>query len=87
LLEPATGGVDAPDETAGGSYASKRAEFYSRLQQLYGAPGSAAARILADVGWPTIPNLADRPWRGTSPDRFTRQVTRYARRSCMRSFI
>ena len=30
-------------ETAGGSYADKRAEFYSRLQQVYGTPGSDAA--------------------------------------------
>ena len=30
-------------ETAGGSYADKRAELYSRLQQVYGTPGSDAA--------------------------------------------
>lgn len=30
-------------ETAGGSYANKRAEFYSRLQQVYGTPGSGPA--------------------------------------------
>lgn len=30
-------------ETAGGSYASTRAEMYSRLQQVYGIPGSGAA--------------------------------------------
>ncbi len=30
-------------ETAGGSYANKRAEFYSRLQQVYGTPGSSSA--------------------------------------------
>lgn len=30
-------------ETAGGSYASMRAQFYSRLQQVYGTPGSDSA--------------------------------------------
>jgi flagellar hook-associated protein 1 FlgK len=30
-------------ETAGGAYASLRADFYQRLQQLYGAPGSDSA--------------------------------------------
>lgn len=30
-------------ETAGGSYAGMRAQFYSRLQQVYGTPGSSAA--------------------------------------------
>lgn len=30
-------------ETAGGSYADMRAQFYERLQQIYGAPGSDAA--------------------------------------------
>src|SRR6188474_1110580 len=30
-------------ETAGGAYADMRAQFYSRLQQVYGTPGSGAA--------------------------------------------
>src|SRR5262245_28859543 len=30
-------------ETSGGSYAQLRAEMYSRLQQVYGTPGSASA--------------------------------------------
>ncbi len=30
-------------ETSGGSYAALRAEFYQRIQQLYGAPGSASS--------------------------------------------
>src|SRR5262249_11844702 len=30
-------------------------------------PGVAAARILADVGWPSISELTDLPWRGTLP--------------------
>ena len=29
-------------ETAGGAYADMRAQFYSRLQQVYGTPGSDA---------------------------------------------
>ena len=30
-------------ETSGGSYASLRAQFYQRIQQIYGVPGSASA--------------------------------------------
>jgi len=30
-------------ETSGGSYANLRADFYARLQQVYGAPGTASA--------------------------------------------
>src|SRR4051794_20139574 len=30
-------------ETAGGSYADMRSQFYSRLQQVYGTPGSDSA--------------------------------------------
>src|SRR5204863_8339866 len=32
-----------------------------------GRPGAAAARVLAEVGWPSPPDLADLPWRGTPP--------------------
>jgi flavin-dependent dehydrogenase len=39
-------------------------------------PGAAAAQLLSEVGWPTIPNLADLPWRGTPP--LTRQADRPA---------
>jgi flavin-dependent dehydrogenase len=39
-------------------------------------PGSAAARILAEVGWPAVPGLAELPWRGTPP--LTRRAVRLA---------
>src|SRR3569833_2630760 len=34
-------------DSAGGAYADLRAEFYSRLQGLYGAPGAGGAREAA----------------------------------------
>jgi flavin-dependent dehydrogenase len=39
-------------------------------------PGAMVARLLSQVGWPPIPNLADLPWRGTPP--LTRQADRPA---------
>jgi flavin-dependent dehydrogenase len=39
-----------------------------------GGPGNAAARILAEVGWPAVPGLAELAWRGTSA--LTRRAVR-----------
>ncbi len=41
-----------------------------------GGPGPAAARLLAEVGWPPVPNLAEQNWRGTPA--LTRQARRRA---------
>jgi flavin-dependent dehydrogenase len=41
-----------------------------------GGPGSAAARVLAEVSWPAVPGLPELPWRGTPP--LTRQAARLA---------
>jgi flavin-dependent dehydrogenase len=41
-----------------------------------GGPGNAAASVLAEVGWPAVPGLAELPWRGTPP--LTRQAVRLA---------
>jgi flavin-dependent dehydrogenase len=40
-------------------------------------PGHAAAELLAEAGWPAVPNLAKLSWRGTAP--LTRQPRRRAR--------
>ena len=52
-------------ETAGGSYANMRSQFYSRLQQVYGEPGSDSAletiyNKFTDAlqGWTTSPDSA-----------------------------
>jgi flavin-dependent dehydrogenase len=50
------------------------AAFDPRFLRSYGRPGAAAARVLAEVGWPAIPDLADLHWRGTPP------LTRWAAR-------
>ncbi len=44
--------------------------------RLCGGPGRAAEELLAEAGWPTVPNLAELPWRGTPA--LTRQVQRHA---------
>jgi flavin-dependent dehydrogenase len=41
-----------------------------------GGPGSAAVGVLAEVGWPAVPQLAELPWRGTPP--LTRQAAHLA---------
>jgi flavin-dependent dehydrogenase len=41
-----------------------------------GGPGAAAARLLADAGWPAPPDLRRAPWRGTPA--LTRQARRLA---------
>jgi flavin-dependent dehydrogenase len=41
-----------------------------------GGPGPLAARLLAEVGWPLPPRLADTPWRGTAA--LTRRAVRLA---------
>ena len=43
------------------------AAFDTRFVQDCGGTGAAAARVLAEVGWPTPADLADQPWRGTAP--------------------
>ena len=41
-----------------------------------GGPGRAAAVLLAEVGWPAVPGLAEAAWRGTP--RLTRRLVRPA---------
>jgi flavin-dependent dehydrogenase len=41
-----------------------------------GGPGALTEAILREVGWPTIPGLADLAWRGTPP--LTRRPSRLA---------
>ena len=38
-----------------------------------GGPGNAAATLLAEVGWPPLPEMVRFPWRGTP--RLTRRVS------------
>ncbi len=52
------------------------AAFDLGFVQASGGTGAAAARILAEVGWPALLNLAERPWHGTPP--LTRNVRRPA---------
>ncbi len=47
-----------------------------------GGPGAAAAKIIAEVGWPMVDGLAEQPWRGTSA--LTRKA---ARLSCERVLV
>ena len=42
----------------------------------HGGPGSAAVQLLAEMGWPSVPNLAEQNWRGTPT--LTRQARRRA---------
>jgi flavin-dependent dehydrogenase len=42
-----------------------------------GGPGPAAAELLAEAGWPAVPNLAELSWRGTAA--LTRQARCRAR--------
>lgn len=44
--------------------------------RLRGGPGQAAAELLAESGWPAVPNLAELSWRGTPA--LTRQARRRA---------
>jgi flavin-dependent dehydrogenase len=41
------------------------AAFDVAFVKTHGGPGPAAEAILAGVGWPRIPGLAELPWRGT----------------------
>lgn len=41
-----------------------------------GGPGKAATELLAESGWPAVPNLAELNWRGTPA--LTRQARRHA---------
>jgi flavin-dependent dehydrogenase len=52
------------------------AAFDAGFLRACGRPGVAAARVLAEVGWPALSDLADQPWRGTPP--LTRWATRPA---------
>jgi menaquinone-9 beta-reductase len=40
----------------------------------HGGPGRAAVELLAEIGWPAVPDLAEQNWRGTPA------LTRHARR-------
>ena len=48
------------------------AAFTKELIKDCGSPGAAAARILAEAGFPAVPALADAVWQGTIP--LTRQT-------------
>jgi flavin-dependent dehydrogenase len=50
------------------------AAFDAGWMRGHGGPGAAAVRLLAEVGWPDIPHLAEQNWRGTPT------LTRSARR-------
>ena len=52
------------------------AAFDPHAVRVQGGPGRAAVELLAEVGWPAVPNLATLSWRGTPA--LTRRVRRLA---------
>ncbi len=58
------------------------AAFDRETVRAAGGPGSAAANMIAEVGWPKIEGLTNQPWRGTVA--LTRQASVL---SCERVFV